>query len=172
MEVEPASETCLFNGRETVEIFKICNVKDNNPTELNSSWEAVSCSPTREFTNILQNQKIHYRVYNSPPLVPVLSQVSVVRNSPSCFHKIRFTIPIFIKVVLMISFLLATPNPLRLPLRSDVWYMPWLCHLPWSVYSNYSYIGDEMFATRHHILYRVFKKTLELWGHVQCFELS
>jgi hypothetical protein len=45
--------------------------------------EAVSCIATQKFPNILWNPKFHYRVHNSPPLVPTFSQFSPVHTTPN-----------------------------------------------------------------------------------------
>jgi hypothetical protein len=47
---------------------------------------------TRELPCILWNPKVHYRVHNSPPAVPILSQIKSIHTIPSYLSKIHFNI--------------------------------------------------------------------------------
>ena len=47
--------------------------------EQSPSWEADRSSASQE---ILRNPKVHHRIHNSPPPVPVLSQVDPVHAPP------------------------------------------------------------------------------------------
>jgi hypothetical protein len=48
--------------------------------------------PLRNFPAFLRNLKVHYRVHNTPPLVPILSQFDPVHTIPSHLPKIDFNI--------------------------------------------------------------------------------
>jgi hypothetical protein len=52
------------------------------------SWEAASCSAIQKFCNVFWNQKFHYHVHKSPPLVPILRQISPVHTTPSYLRSI------------------------------------------------------------------------------------
>jgi hypothetical protein len=47
-------------------------------TQHSPSWEANRFPITQEIPRILWNPKVHYRIYNSPPPVPILSQINPV----------------------------------------------------------------------------------------------
>jgi hypothetical protein len=60
--------------------------------ELSPSSEAANCAATQELSNIMWKPKVYYHVHKSPPLVPILSQIDPVRNTPSYLAKIHFNI--------------------------------------------------------------------------------
>jgi hypothetical protein len=66
------------------------NTKTNQATnclEQSPSWEADSHSASQEIPGFLWNPKVHYRVHNSPPLVPILNQIYPDHNFPHCFSQ-------------------------------------------------------------------------------------
>jgi hypothetical protein len=52
-------------------------------TEKSPSWEANRSSASPEIPCILRNPKVHYRVYNSGPLTPILSHIKPINIIPT-----------------------------------------------------------------------------------------
>jgi hypothetical protein len=62
--------------------------------EESASWEADSFSASQEIPNNLWNPKVHYRLDNSLPPAPILTQINKVHVFPSDFCRIRFNITV------------------------------------------------------------------------------
>jgi len=92
-----------------------------------TSWQASRLSVSQEIHRILWNLKVLFCILNSPPPVPILSQINPAHVTPSHFLKIHFTI--------IFSF---TPGSskwfrsLRFPHQNPVYTspLPHTCYLP------------------------------------------
>jgi hypothetical protein len=60
--------------------------------ELSPSWVAANIAETQEIHTFFGNRKVHYRIQESPPLVPILSQIDPVHTTPFYLSKIHFNI--------------------------------------------------------------------------------
>jgi hypothetical protein len=82
-----------------------------NSMNLSPSWESTSYSATQEFLNILRNPKAHYRVHDSPPLVPILGKINPAHITPSYFPKIHL-VTFYVPNLMSVSLTEAVPkNP-------------------------------------------------------------
>jgi len=87
--------------------------------------EADSRSVSQEIPSILRNPKVHYRIYMSPPLVPVLSQLIPV-HIPYSFN-INFNIyPCLPSGLFLSRFLTQDVRIFRLPHKFSVPQIPHL----------------------------------------------
>jgi hypothetical protein len=60
--------------------------------EQSPSWEANRFAASQEIPCILWNPKVHYRIHNNPPPVPIRSQLDIVVH-PSLFSHLRLGFP-------------------------------------------------------------------------------
>ena len=88
--------------------------------EQSPSWEANRFSASQKIPRILRNPKVHCRIDNSPPHVPILNQIDTVYVPTYHFSKIHYNIIIFSSLglpsgLLFSGFLTRTPYAPLLP---------------------------------------------------------
>jgi hypothetical protein len=133
--------------------------------ELSPSWEAKSCSATKEFPNILWNLRVHYCVHNGLPLVPILSQMNTVPAH----------LPISLRSILVLSshlhigllnglFISGSPTKPQHVLLSHVCYMS--CPSHQHACKTYSF-KSEYNLQQSHMNVRMTRHISVSWIHVK-----
>jgi hypothetical protein len=115
-------------------------------------WQANCHSANQKIPCLLWYPKVHYRVHNNPPLVPILSQMNSVHNYAPYLSKIRCNI-----------FLPSLPRPSErsLPFRfSDhdllciysfhACYIPYPSHPSWFGHPNNSWWSLQIMHLLQH----------------------
>jgi hypothetical protein len=57
-------------------------------TKQHPSWKAGILSASQGIPHLLRNPKVHYRVYKSPPLAPILFQFNSLNRHPVSLRSI------------------------------------------------------------------------------------
>jgi hypothetical protein len=103
--------TLCLHGKEPRSLQSLTKMNYPTSIELSFPWNAASRLATQEFSNILRDPKVHYRVHKSLLLVPILNQKNPVHGSPSYLSKISFNTSIiivinFTEIILLYTYIL------------------------------------------------------------------
>ena len=113
-----------------------------------SSWKADRSSASQEISLILWNSKVHHRIYNSPPPVPILSQFNMfhfpLHDNPWKSFSVLPPRYAFVFQVLPFPQLFSKQNPVSNSAVSHTLYMPRPSSFPLFHYPNNIWLGVKI----------------------------
>jgi hypothetical protein len=101
LEILPGISNSCYNLQTSIRIVGLSQIRKRSLTSTRSpnhgpSHHSVSSgsssADSQEIPRTLQNPKFNCRVYNSPPIVPIMSQLNPIHTLPTEFFKIYYII--------------------------------------------------------------------------------
>ena len=141
------------------------------------SWEANRFSVSQEIPSISWNPNVHYRIYNNPPPVPILSQLDSVHAPTSHILKIHLKIT-FPSTPRSFKWSLSLRHPPPKP-RIHLSSLPYVIHSP-PISPEQYVVGSTVHSAPHYVVFstpllprscqaQIFSGNMKLWPEISSY---